>query len=197
MPLPPSDISRKHVHTRTLRVDAFDREDGLMDLEAELVDVKGYDFTRDSGAVHKAGTPVHHMHLRITVDDEYTIKAAEAAYDAAPYNQICASISDAYKDLVGMNLLRRFRHTVKERFGRTAGCTHLTELSYVLPTAAIQARAGRRRTAQSRPSTKRPFELEGCHALRLDSPAVEQFYPKWYVAPATDQLPERAEERRE
>src|SRR3546814_19385464 len=60
--------------------------------------------------------------------------AARADYDAAPYNQECTAIAPDYRAFVGMNLLRNFRQADKDRFGRTAGCTHMTELSYVLPT---------------------------------------------------------------
>jgi len=188
MPLPVCETPRTALHTRTYRVDAYAREDGLVDLEAELVDVKGYDFPRSSGEVHRAGRPVHHMHLRVTIDERYTIVAAQAAYDAAPYAAHCAAIGPDYTELVGMNLLRGFRQAVKERFGRTRGCTHLSELAYLLPTVAVQSSAGKRRREQTRPEDakpedikpKRPFELEGCHALRLDGPVAREFYPLWY-----------------
>jgi len=186
MPLPPPDVSRELLHTRTLRVDAYARDDGLWDLDAELIDVKGYDFPRENGTVHKMGDPVHRMHLRVTIDNDFTITAAQAAYDAAPFNENCFSIAPAYQQLVGLNLLRRFRNAVKERFGRAAGCTHLTELSYLLPTVAVQCMAGRMREERARggeQSDKKPFELDGCHALRVDGPVAAKHYPKWYVAP--------------
>lgn len=192
MSLPPPSVDRQHLHTRTLRIDAFERTDGQWDLEAELIDVKAYDFPRTHG-VHKAGQPVHHIQLRVTVNQEYTITDAVAAYQAAPFNQHCSSITPAYQGLVGMNLLKNFRQAVKERFFRTAGCTHLTELSYVLPTVAIQARANRRRqeehdvSVQGADPGKRPFQLEGCHALRLDGEPVREFYPQWYQSPAKGQ----------
>jgi hypothetical protein len=191
MPLPPPDTAREPLHTRTLRVNAFERDDGQWDLEAELIDVKAYDFPRKNGSVHRAGEPVHHILLRVTVSEDYTITAAVAAYEAAPFNQHCSSISTAYQGLVGMNLMKNFRQAVKLRFFRTAGCTHLTELSYVLPTVAIQARANRRRreekdiSVQGSDSGKRPFQLEGCHALRLDGEPVREFYPQWYKAPVS------------
>jgi hypothetical protein len=171
------------LHTRSVRVEAYARDDGQWDLDAELVDTKAYDFPESDGSVHKAGRPVHHMHLRVTIDDAFTVTAAVAAYDAAPYGGYCSAIAPDYQDLVGMNLLRGFRHSVKARFGRTAGCTHLSELSYVLPTVAVQAMAGKRRKEASRQEQKRPFQLDGCHALRVDGPVAEKFYPKWYVAP--------------
>ncbi|SHG76227.1 DUF2889 domain-containing protein [Pollutimonas bauzanensis] len=188
MPLPPPDIAREPVHTRSIRVNAFAREDGQWDLEAELIDVKAYDFPlRDGATIHRAGDPIHHMHLRVTIDDQFTITAAIADYDAAPYNQHCTAIAPDYRALVGMNLLRNFRQVVKDRFGRTAGCSHMTELSYVLPTVAIQTMSGKRRKEQAQPGhQKRPFQLEGCHALRLDGPVALEFYPQWYVAPRAE-----------
>ncbi|WJJ93789.1 DUF2889 domain-containing protein [Neopusillimonas aromaticivorans] len=195
MPLPPSTATREHLHTRTMRVDAYARDDGQWDLEAELIDVKGYDFPKHDGSIHVAGQPVHHMHLRVTIDASFTITEALAAYDAAPYKEHCFCIAPDYKDLVGMNLLKGFRNAVKARFGRTAGCTHLSELSYILPTAAVQAMAGRRRKqagtennavetedkTRSTDPAKRPFHIDGCHALRVDSPMTLKFYPQWYV----------------
>ncbi|GAA5234805.1 DUF2889 domain-containing protein [Verticiella sediminum] len=165
---------------------SYVREDGLYDLEAELLDTKAYDFTRRQG-VHKAGQPVHHMHVRVTFDTSFTIVDAVACYDAAPYGDQCMSIAPAYADLVGMNLLRGFRQRVKERFGRTAGCIHMSELAAVLPTAAVQTMAGQEGGEARRASETRPFHLDGCHALRVDGPVVAREYPRWYVTPQQPQ----------
>lgn len=181
MPLPPPDVAREPLHTRVINVHSFAREDGLMDLEAELIDTKAYDFPERDGNVHIAGEPVHHMHLRVTIDTSFTIQAAEACYDAAPYGPLCSAIAPDYSGLVGMNLLRNFRQVVKDHFARTAGCTHLTELSYVLPTVAVQSMARQRREReQKQAATKRPFQLDGCHALRVDGPIVQAYFPVWF-----------------
>ncbi|HEX7388370.1 MAG TPA: DUF2889 domain-containing protein [Castellaniella sp.] len=182
MPLSAPACSRQPLHTRTIRVHSYVREDGLFDIEAELVDVKAYDFVFQGGELHQAGEPVHDMHLRVTIDDKFTIRDAEVVYDAAPYGEFCSAIAPDYKALVGLNLLRQFRHEVRERFGRTAGCTHVTELTNVLPTVAVQTMAGRRHEEPG----KRPFQLDGCHALRVDGPVVQKYYPSWHVPPGTD-----------
>lgn len=185
MPLPSSDVNRTPLHTRSITVNSFAREDGQWDLEAELIDTKSYSFNLQSGGVRKAGEPIHHMHLRVTINEELTVTDAVAAYDAAPYGVHCTSIESAYKGLVGLNLLRNFRNEVRKRFSRVAGCTHMTELAYVLPTTAVQTMAGQS-SKQFNPSDKekQPFQLEGCHALRLDSMVTKKFYPKWYIQPA-------------
>ncbi|MCD0501622.1 DUF2889 domain-containing protein [Bordetella petrii] len=184
MPLPPSKVSRHPLHTRSIRVQSYGRDDGLWDLEAELIDFKAYDFPKHNGEIFPAGRPIHHMHLRITIDESFTIVAAQAAYDAAPYEQLCMAIDSAYAGLVGMNLLKGFRRQVKERFGHTAGCTHMTELSQVLPTAAVQTMANRRR--QNSNPDKRPFQLDGCHALSTDGLVVLEHYPKWYTGDSAE-----------
>ena len=81
MPLPPPDYPRQPLHAFHTR--AVLRDGGLWDLEAELIDVKAYDFPKRDGEVFKAGDPIHHMHLRITIDGDFTIVAAQAVYDAA------------------------------------------------------------------------------------------------------------------
>src|SRR5690606_13438527 len=109
MPLSAPTGSREPLHDRSIRPRSYLRCDGLIDIEAELVDVKGYEFQRRDGP-HPAGKPVHHMWLRITINGELDIVAAEAAFDAAPFGEYCSEIDIQYRDLVGMNLLRGFRH---------------------------------------------------------------------------------------
>jgi len=186
MPLPTSSHQRKPLHNRAITVHSYERYDGLWDIEAELIDDKSYPFDKRDGSTHAAGKPFHHMHLRVTIDRSFTILAAEAVYDAAPYGDHCIGIAPAYQNLVGMNLLKSFRQAVKERFARTKGCSHITELAGVLPTVALQSMANERHKPEGVPTDKRPFQLEGCHALRLDGPVVEEFYPQWYVPTKND-----------
>ena len=186
MPLPTPDYPRTPLHHRTIRAQSFEREDGLWDIDAELIDTKAYDFTRRSGEVHEAGRAVHHMHVRITFDEAFEIVTAQVVYDAAPYGKQCSCIAAAYGDLVGMNLVKGFRRAVKERFGRVAGCTHVSELAGFLPTVAIQSRAGSRARKPVQPTGRRPFQIDGCHALSQHGPIVREFHPDWYV-PLTEE----------
>ncbi|WP_368855026.1 DUF2889 domain-containing protein, partial [Klebsiella pneumoniae] len=56
-----------------------------------------------------------------------------------PYPGACDAHGNAYARLVGLNLMQGFRQAVQERLAGTRGCTHLTELCLVLPTAVLQA----------------------------------------------------------
>ena len=93
------------------------------------------------------------------------------------------------KKLIGLNLLRSFRRELKSRLSGTEGCTHLTELAGVLPTAAIQAFAGdvlpTRDGATEDDGAHPPFQIDRCHALRRDGTAVEKYYPRWFLTPKT------------
>ncbi len=186
MPLPSVEYPRTPMHTRTVRVDAYRRDDGHWDLEAELVDVKPHDVPLQSG-VRKGGDPMHVMRLRVVIDGEFNIVDAIAASDAVPYPGYCEQIVGDYGKLVGLNLVRGFRAGLRDRLANRDGCTHLTELAQSLPTAAVQAFAGdeHRRVEMERDANgqeKRPFQLDRCHALRSDGPAVQLYYPAWFRA---------------
>jgi 3,4-dihydroxy-2-butanone 4-phosphate synthase len=195
----PGTPSRRFVHTRSICVRAYARDDGLWDLEAELTDVKEKDFALATG-MRRAGDPVHAMQLRLTIDTALNVVAAQAQSDWVPYPGHCDSFSDAYRQLVGLNLLSGFRHAVQQRLGGTQGCTHLTELAGVLPTAAIQAFAGEvyrprdqahePEAADHQEAEKRPFQLERCRALRVDGPAVARYYPRWYTGNRKQEITE-------
>lgn len=181
MPLPDPVAAREPVHTRSIEIQAYARVDGLWDLEARIQDLKTFDFKLESG-VRSAGQPVHDMHLRVTINEQFEILDAQAVSDAVPYPGHCDVIGPAYRKLVGLNLMRQFRQNVRERLGATQGCTHLTELTQVLPTAAVQAFAGRVRSTQTNPdSQQKPLQLDRCHALASDADAVRLYYPRWYT----------------
>ena len=47
-------VKRRHLHTRTVTIEGFAREDGLWDIEGRMTDLKTYGFpNRDRGRVEK------------------------------------------------------------------------------------------------------------------------------------------------
>ena len=185
MPLSPP-VSRSALkHTRTLKVEAYARDDNLWDIEAQITDIKTRVTPLASGD-RAAGAPIHDLKLRLTINVSLDILAVEAVSDAVPYPGYCNTISPAYQTMVGLNLLRNFRRQLTVRLGGTGGCTHLTELAQILPTAAIQALNGE--VSEPRDSSDaaneqpiQPFQLDRCHALRTDGAAVALYYPRWYA----------------
>lgn len=180
MPLSTPKNTRRRVHVRRIEIEGYCHEDGTLELDGMLEDVKDVDYPLASG-VRKAGEPVHQLRIRVTLDAEFNITGAEACSDRVPYPGGCDTIGPAYGRLVGLNLLRGFRQTVGEMFADVRGCSHLTELLSSFPTAAIQTYASfQRDNADDR---SKPFQLDRCHALQTSSPTVRSFYPRWYRPP--------------
>ena len=149
----------------------------MWDIEAHLVDSKDQDYRLASG-VRGAGEAVHDMWVRITIDREMNILAAEASSDATPYPGYCDSITPAYRRVVGLNLFRGFRKAVRELLGGSHGCAHLSELLMFLPTAALQSFASE--VSEEDDGGEKPYQLDRCHALESHSDAVRRYYPRWY-----------------
>jgi hypothetical protein len=168
-------VARQPLHRRAIEIQGYKREDGLYDIEGHLVDAKPYDFKLAAG-LRRAGEPVHDMWLRITVDRTLTIVDAAASMDAMPYVGECNAIEPAYRKLVGLAIRPGFHQRLKELLGGVRGCTHVTELAGMLATAAFQTMAGQ----GLQDPEKKPFQLNGCHALAETSRVVGRFYPKWY-----------------
>lgn len=187
MPLSLPTSHRVLKHTRAIKVDAFSRGDGLWDLDAHITDVKTRDVPAAAG-IRPAGVPVHDLWLRVTIDRALNIVDAEAVSDNVPYPGFCDTVGPAYQSLIGLNLLKGLRHELRQRLGGVLGCTHLTELAQILPTAAVQAYAGEV-IPVSGDSDIKPFQLDRCHALRTDGGAVAKYYPRWAVARADDSTP--------
>ena len=186
MALPPAAPERQLKHRRSIDVQVHARGNGLWEVDARLTDTK----TRDAalaGGTRPAGTPIHEMLLRLVVDEQLTIVEAGSQTLWMPYPGHCDEHGDAYSRLVGLNLARGFRQAAMQRLGGVLGCTHITELSLVLPTAVIQAFAGEViDTREGSTPEQPPFQIDRCHALRSEGEAVRQYYPRWFRRPTPD-----------
>lgn len=177
----PAPQDQRHlVQKRAIQAEVYKREDGLWDIEAELVDTKGVDFHLKA-LTRKAGEAIHRMRLIVTINKQMDVLGASAVSLDVPYPGACETIAPDYSKLIGLNLMRGFRGDIKERLGGVSGCTHLTELCNILPTAAIQAFAGEIfDVTNDDVSGPMPFQLNRCHALRTDGPAVMKYHPTWF-----------------
>ncbi len=184
MALPSAAPERQLKHRRSIEVNIFSRGNGLWEVDAAITDVKTHDFPL-AGGMRRAGEPIHDMLLRIVIDDRLNILEAGSETRAMPYEGHCGNfgddLGDVYQRLAGLNLLKGFRREVNQRLGGVVGCTHLTELTQVLPTAVVQAFAGDViDTREDSGSNTQPFQIDRCHALRQDGPVVRMFYPRWH-----------------
>ena len=177
MPLPPASAERTRMHLRRVKFDGYKRVDGLWDIEARIVDTKDQDYPLSSG-LRRAGEAVHDMSVRITIDGKFTILDAVTCTDAAPYMGYCDSVPPDYSRIVGLNLFHGFLKAVKDLFGGTRGCAHVTELLMFLPTAALQTFASE--VVDNHDSEHKPYHVDRCHALSSHSETVRRYYPRWY-----------------
>ena len=192
MALPPAAPDRQLRHRRSIDVEVFARGGGLWEIDARLVDTKTRDVTLAS-ATRRAGEPIHDMLLRLVIDEQFTILEAGSETTWMPYLNECDAHGEAYGRLVGLNLMKGFRRDVRERLGGVLGCTHITELTQVLPTAVVQAFAGDvLNTREGQVSDVPPFQINRCHALRADGPSVKTYYPQWYRPAEPGLLPTAA-----
>lgn len=183
MTMPTPHPQRQLKHRRSLEVEVFRRPDGLWEVDALLRDVKTRDAPMADG-VRPAGTPIHDLRLRLVVSSNLDIVEAGSEAAWVPYPGHCDADGNAYAALAGLNLGRGFRASVLDRLGGPRGCTHLTELAQVLPTAVIQGMVGEVLDPRgSEPGAVQPFHLDRCHALRTDGDVVRQHYPRWYRPP--------------
>ena len=185
MPLSPP-APRQLEHLRDISLRGYLREDGLVDIEAHLTDTKTYGFPSEHRGQVNPGDPIHGMWVRMTVNDEMTITACEAASDFTPF-AVCPGATANFARLAGLTIGAGFNRAVNERVGGTAGCTHLREVIAQMATVAFQTlwpirnrrqQAQRSAEAEGAPR-RRPALLGTCHAYAPDSPVVRRKWPEW------------------
>jgi hypothetical protein len=176
---------RKLIHERRVITRGYLREDGLWDIEGELVDEKTYTYAdRDRGPL-PAGSPMHHMRARLTVDHELMVHAAEGAMPAHPF-ATCTDGIAPIDALVGASLAQGFRRVVEEAMGHTRGCTHLRDLVLALATTAYQTVSSYREQylpelgVPKAADGERPFFLNQCRSWAEDSPVVAVHFPQFH-----------------
>ena len=186
--------SRKEVHTRTITLRGYEREDGLYDIEAHLTDTKTYSFSNEHRGEITPGTPLHGMWMRMTVDERLNILECEAATDHSPY-AICPSAAPNFSRLAGLRIRPGFLREANSRIGGTVGCTHLREMLQQIATTAFQtvqpARARRHPKSEGLSDGKsdaRPGILNTCIAYGTDSPLVRKLWPHLYTGPAAEDV---------
>lgn len=190
----PKPARRQQIHTRTYRGEVFEREDGLFDVEVDMQDTKPFSFDNADRGYIAAGEPLHHMKMRVTLDDTLRIVEVEARTFASPYH-MCADITPNYKRLIGVQLTSGFSKKVLEITGKTAGCTHHNDILRVVGTTAFQGLwtvISRRQQAraQKQGGTAQEPELAGravstallnsCHVYGSSSPIVARQWPELY-----------------
>jgi len=180
MPLS-TPVKREPIHARTVHCHGYRRDDGLWDIEGHLIDTKSYTFANHDRGEITPGVPIHEMWLRLTVDDELLIHAAEAALDYGPYT-MCPRIAVNYEQLKGLRIGTGWRREFNKVVGGVHGCTHLRELLGPVATTAIQTIYPiLSRQRQEAGEKQKPVMLGTCHSYAPDSEVVKRLWPEYYT----------------
>ena len=175
-------VPRDLIHTRSIQCAGYKRKDGLWDIDGYMTDTKSYTFDSVDREHIASGEPIHHMIMRITVDDDMIVKDADASTDFAPYH-ICGNINDNFARLRGFKIGPVWRRAVKLAMGGTQGCTHLRDLLIgPLAVTAYQTIIPMRpRLKSNKQLTHRPAIIGTCHAYAPDSTVVKRLWSQFYV----------------
>ncbi len=188
MPLPPPR-NRELLTGRALTCNGFLRDDGLIDIEGRLVDVRGYDVCNDWRGNVPKGEPAHEMWVRLTIDDQLIIREVACSTIAAPYPS-CRDVPPNVGRLTGLRITGGFKKQVRQRIGGTEGCTHILALIEAMSSVAVHALAGTRRgdgrdsmlgTYGTREAGRHPL-VDTCHSYAADSEVVKRLWPLSYRA---------------
>jgi len=183
-------VQRTPLHSRTIQLDGFARDDGLFDVDARLTDVKHYRMTNWPGGSLNAGEPMHDMHVTMTVDADGIIHGLQARAAAHPH-QVCQQGAANFSRLVGLSIRKGFTKAVAERLGPDESCTHIREMLQQMATVAFQSmREARHQTYSSAPQ-KKPVLLNSCIAWSSQGDWVKVRFPSFYDGPnkpAPDQM---------
>jgi hypothetical protein len=186
MPLP-DPAPRELLHLRDIQLRGWQREDGLYDIEAYLLDTKAHPFENETLGMREAGAPVHGLWLRLTIREDMEVVACEAASDHTPY-AICPQAAPNFSRLAGLKIGPGFNRAVHERVGGSLGCTHLREVLGQMATVAyqtlypIRARKEREEAAQMAAAgqmvpRRKPAMVGTCIAYAADSPVTLARWP--------------------
>lgn len=179
---------RKHIHTRNIAFQGYLREDGLWDIEAELLDLRQYDYVRRDQTPMPAPGKVHNMLLRVTLDDQMVIQAITSSMATTPFGE-CSLAADPLQKLVGARLGGGWRRTIDAAMGGVAGCTHLRELLFNVATAAFQTIPVYRNNmergadaAELKPVNllKPPPHFGKCMSWDFNGPVMQRVAPEFY-----------------
>jgi hypothetical protein len=177
MSVAPAPVARRQIHQRRITCEAFEREDGLIELEGLLVDTKPVPVRLVTGKTVPPARPIHQMRVRLAVDRDGVIREARAYSEVSPYPE-CAGIEAAYRQLVGMRIQAGFPQAVKRLFRGIGGCTHITELIPPMATILFQVLWADSDFVGStgRGPGERPTPVGGCHGLRLDGEVARTYF---------------------
>ncbi len=182
MPLPPAQ-PRHQIHTRRITFQAYRRDDGLWDIEAELHDSKTHPLELPYERVWQAGEPIHGIQLRVTIDTQMVVRDIAASMNDVPHGN-CQQALPPLHHMVGSTLGPGWRKAIERHLGGVQGCAHVRELLFNVATAAFQALPGGLSGTAS--ANQPPMHLGQCVTWDFNGPLVQKLYPVYFQHPSNN-----------
>lgn len=172
-------VTREELHHRAVDMRFYSRSDGLFEVEGRLVDTKTHPFRR---LLAEEDAPAgHHLHdiaVRLVLDAELKVHAADARMSATPFS-ICPGAAAALQALVGLGIGAGWNKRVRELLGGVASCTHIVELLGPMATTVLQGIAPLRSVSTGDPEedAQRRFRVDSCYAFAAEREVVVRLLP--------------------
>jgi len=130
------------LHTRSMLIELFQREDGALRLWGQVIDLRKASFVPMVDDLHTAGL-IHLMTLEMEVDRatrtiaSLVVDQPRVAVDASEKTegQSCRDVQPRLQELVGVSFDAEFTGALKRSFGGPRGCTHLLTLLHLMASA--------------------------------------------------------------
>lgn len=180
----PEPAARQHLHTRAVTYRGYLRDDGLWDIEGEMADTKAYASQLAERGHLEPGEPIHGMAIRVTVDEDMTIREIASDMAHTPFGE-CLQGEDPMQRMVGARMGPGWRQAIEKNLGGVRGCTHMRELLFNMATAAYQTvypyRERERKLRGEKPSEFRepPYHLGRCIGWDFSGPLVLRYFPQF------------------
>ncbi|MBN9460929.1 MAG: DUF2889 domain-containing protein [Burkholderiales bacterium] len=176
---------RRQIHTRQIIGRGYVRDDGLFDIEADLIDHKPFVYEDRERGEMQPGAPIHQMRVRVTVDNDLVVRDIECEMPDVPFDHCHGALGSA-PSLVSTSVGPGWRRAVDERMRGRKGCTHLRELLYCVGTVAFQTISPYREQFMSELGSPKsgkdglPFFIDQCFSWSVDSPVVRKYFPIYF-----------------
>ncbi|WP_228898152.1 DUF2889 domain-containing protein [Acidovorax sp. Leaf73] len=173
-------VTREELHNRGVDMRFYRRSDGLFEVEGRLVDTKTHPFRRLLAEEDAPpGHPLHDITVRLVVDSELQLHAADAKMSATPFD-ICPEAANALRELVGLSIGAGWNKRVRELLGGVASCTHIVELLGPMATTVLQGIAPLRIVSSDDPEkdAQRRFHVDSCYAFAAKREVVIRLLPR-------------------
>ena len=178
--LPPPAV-RRALHTRSIVCRSFKRDDGLFEIDGRFIDTRPFEYTSPHRGLCQAGSALHNMQLRLTLDSQRVVHDVVSAMPGTPYTT-CSEVNANFQRLRGMSIGRGFRQALRERLGGVEGCTHVLALLDAMAAAAVQTfasnanqprQSGQADQAEPVRMWKIDALIDTCYSYRADGPLVQ------------------------